>query len=201
MLMTHSLFQEAICALCELGNVIGLRHTADNACGRRPHLTGDQLGDAVISEPFDVPPGPSTTQPQPPATSVRPSTGSPQASGGPTFGSTTSGPPATETVATSFLPSRQQIRQEIARLLEQQQGHRIVSVRIALTFDERTVETGSLPSFLRGSLSGPAKFSGESALEFSGVFTKAQVEEMVERLPDFTPGACRVTLAVQAVAT
>jgi hypothetical protein len=55
-----------------------------------------------------------------------------------------------------------------------------------------------LPSFLRGSLSGPAKFSGESALEFSGVFTKPEVEEMVERLPDFTPGSCRVTLGVQA---
>ena len=200
MLMTHSLFQEAICALCELGNVIGLRHPADNACGRRPRLTGDQLGDAVISEPFDVPAGPSTTQPPPTATSVRPATGSPPTSVGPTSGSTASGQPATETVATSFLPSRQQIRQEIARLLEQQEGRRIVSVRIALTFDERTVETGSLPSFLRGSLSGPAKFSGESALEFSGVFTKAQVEEMVERLPDFTPGACRVTLAVQTVA-
>jgi hypothetical protein len=89
------------------------------------------------------------------------------------------------------------MRQAIARLLEQQEGRRIVSVRIALTFDERALDTGSLPSFLRGSLTGPAQFSGESALEFSGVFTKPQVEEMVERLPDFTPGACRVTLGVQ----
>jgi hypothetical protein len=105
--------------------------------------------------------------------------------------------PATETVATPFLQSRQQIRQEIARLLDQKEGRRIVAVRIALTFDERTLETGSLPSFLRGSLTGLAKFSGESALEFAGVFTKAQVEEMVERLPDFSPGSCRVTLGVQ----
>ena len=86
-------------------------------------------------------------------------------------------------------------------MVEQQEGRRIVSVRIALTFDERTLETGSLPSFLRGSLTGPAKFSGEAELEFSGVFTKAQVEEMVERLPDFTPGSCRVKLGVQANGT
>jgi len=201
MLMTHSLFQEAICALTELGNVIGLRHPANNACGRRPRLTADQLGDAVISEPFDVSAAPSTTQPQTAATSARPSTAPTTAtmsSAGTTSESATAAQPATETVATSFLPSRQQIRQEIARLVEQQEGRRIVSVRIALTFDERTLETGSLPSFLRGSLTGPAKFSGEAELEFSGVFTKAQVEEMVERLPDFTPGSCRVKLGVQA---
>jgi hypothetical protein len=47
-------------------------------------------------------------------------------------------------------------------------------------------------------LTGNASFHGESALQFSGVLTKAQVEEMVERLPDFTPGSCRVKLGVQA---
>jgi hypothetical protein len=200
--MTHSLFQEAIGALTELGNMIGLKHPAESGggvCGRRPRLTGDQLGDAIISEPFDVTASPSSTQPQTDATSARTSTTSPTDSSRTPSEPATSGQPATDTVATSFLPSRQQIRQEIARLLEQQEGRRIVAVRIALTFDERTLETGSLPSFLRGSLSGPAKFSGESALEFSGIFTKPQVEEMVERLPEFTPGACRVTLAVQTI--
>ena len=197
MLITHSVFHEAIHDLVAQGTVIGLRHPADNACGRRPRLTGDQLGDAVISEPFDVSAAPTTIQPQTAATSARLSTAPRTDSTGTTSESESTGQPATETVATSFLPSRQQIRQDVARLLEEQEGRRVVSVRIALTFDERTLETGSLPSFLRGSLSGPAKFSGESALEFSGVFTKPQVEEMVERLPDFTPGSCRVTLGVQ----
>jgi len=80
--------------------------------------------------------------------------------------------------------------------LEQHEGKPIVSVRIALTFDARELEAATLPSFLRGSLAGPARFSGESALEFNGEFTKAEVEAMVERLPDFNPGACRVTLGV-----
>ena len=105
------------------------------------------------------------------------------------------------TLSTSFLPSRQQVRQEVARLLEQQENGRLLTVRVALTYDERTVDVGSLPSFLRGSLNGTGKFAGEAALEFNGTFTKAQVEEMVERLPDFSPGACRVTLGVQPAAT
>jgi hypothetical protein len=38
---------------------------------------------------------------------------------------------------------------------------------------------------------------GESALQFNGVFTKSQIEEMIERLPDFKPGSCRVKLGIQ----
>ncbi len=45
----------------------------------------------------------------------------------------------------------------------------------------------SLPTFLRGSLSGAGKFSGEFSLELSGPFTKAKVEEMVECLPTSHP--------------
>lgn len=201
-LITHSVFHDAIHALVAQGNVIGLRHPAENVCGRTPRLTGDQLGDAVFSEPFDVSAAPSTsTQPGLPLTPSRPAASTPggSATAG-TPGATTpaaSSQPATTDVGTSFLPSRQLLRQEIARLLDENQDSRIVSVQIALTFDERTVDVSALPSFLRGSLTGIAAFHGESALQFSGVFTKAQVEDMVERLPDFTPGSCRVKLGIQ----
>lgn len=200
-LITHSVFHEAIHGLVAQGTVIGLRHPADNVCGRTPRLTGDQLGDAVISEPFDVSAAPSTsTQPGLPLTPGRPTAPVTSSTAGATgtTTTTTTPQPATTDVGTSFLASRQLLRQEIARLLDENQDSRIVSVQIALTFDERTVDVSALPSFLRGSLTGVAAFHGESALKFSGVFTKAQVEEMVERLPDFTPGSCRVKLGIQA---
>ena len=201
-LITHSVFHEAIHGLVAQGTVIGLRHPTDNVCGRTPRLTGDQLGDAVISEPFDVSAAPSTsTQSTLPLNSSRTATSTP--GGGSTAGTTpppTTPQTATTDVGTSFLPSRQSLRQEIARLLGENEDCRIVSVQIALTFDERTVDVSALPSFLRGSLTGVAAFHGESALQFSGVFTKAQVEDMVERLPDFTPGSCRVKLGIQAKA-
>ncbi|MHB8520524.1 MAG: hypothetical protein ACYDH9_07185 [Limisphaerales bacterium] len=204
MLITHSVFHEAIHGLVAQGTVIGLRHPADSACGRTPRLTGDQLGDAVISEPFDVSAAPSTSAQQSlPLNQARPGT-SPTTGGASTSGTTgttdTSATPQAPIadVGTGFLPSRQQLRQEVARLLGENEDSRIVSVQIALTFDARTVDVSALPSFLRGSLTGIASFHGESALQFSGVFTKAQVEEMVERLPDFSPGSCRVKLGVQA---
>jgi hypothetical protein len=200
MLMTQSLFQEAVCALVEQGNVIGLKSSIGNYCGERPRLTADQLADAVVSQPFEVSNAPSTsTQPLLPV--YPPRTGTGAAGAVPATGANFPAPaaaPSVENIATPFLQSRQQVRQEIARLLsmEQHAEKQIVTVRIALTYDARDLEAATLPSFLRGSLTGPAKFSGESALEFNGEFTKAQVEAMVERLPDFTPGACRVTLGV-----
>lgn len=194
MLMTHSVFHDAIHGLVEQGNVIGLRHPAGNACGHRPRLTGDQLGEAVVSEPFDVT---SATTPPGATRSTQTTFGDQLQPTAPTFSGATE-QSETETLATAFLRSRQQIRQEIARLLEEHADSSIVGIRIALTFDERTLDVSSLPSFLRGSLSGPGKFTGEASLEFTGPHTKAQVEEMVERLPDFTPGACRVTLAIRS---
>lgn len=200
-LITHSIFQEAICSLVEQGNAIGLRHPAGDACGHRPHLTGDQLGDAMISAPFEV--ATTGSRPSKPTSTPTSSGGIRQPQPGEPIpsapGTPVTSPSATETVATGFLRSRQQVRQDIARLLEENEGKRVIHIRIALTFDERQTDIGSLPSFLRGSLTGSGKFAGEASLEFSGAFSKAQIEEMIERLPDFTPGACRATLILQTV--
>ena len=198
LLMTHSVFHEALSALAEQGTALGLRHTNDNACGRRPRLTGDQLGDAVISEPFDVAPR-HTPSPAPVAqpSGIPSSTVIP----GEIF-EPSSGPailPTSETLSTGFLESRQLVRREIARLLDEHEGRKATRVKLALTFDERQTDVGTLPQFIRGSLTGSGKFGGEASLEFTGSFSKAQIEEMVERLPDFTPGSCRVTLNIEAV--
>ena len=63
------------------------------------------------------------------------------------------------------------------------------------------MDISALPAFIRGSLTGAGKFEGEAAIEFNGLFSKAQIEAMVERLPDFTPGSCRVTLTLQEAAS
>jgi len=198
-LMSQNIFQEAIHALTELGTVIGLKHPADNACGRRPRLNPDQLADAVISEPFEVAPASSTTPTTSGGATARTTT-TQQTTTVTTTTTTAEAQPAIQTVSTTFLPTRLEVRQQVASLLNGYQDRRILSVRFALTYNERTTEVSTLPSFVRGSLSGPGKFSGEASLEFAGPFAKAQVEEMVERLPDFSPGSCRVTLGLEITA-
>ncbi len=195
MLLAQTVFYEAIKNLVVLGDVIGLEHAAEQqgrVCGRQTRLSGDQLGDAFICAPFHtgLPPAPG---PRPPAPGPLPPT---PPTPGPGPGPLPS--PGMDTVSTSFLRTRQQVRQEVARLLESRTDPRVERIRVALAYEERETEMSALPSFIRGTLSGIGRFAGEASLEFTGTYTKAETEEMLERLPDFTPGACRVTLTISA---
>ena len=201
-LTSHSVFLEAISALVEQGSVLGLRHPAKDVCGRRPPLTGDQISEAVISEPFEAVVGGAGTATAQSTVRAPIATGKGAGDEGVDVQSsgdqTDSDDTGIEPVSTGFLRTRQQIRQEVARLLDNAPGKTAMSVRFALTYDERQMDIASLPAFLRGTLTGSGAFAGEAAIGFTGNFTKAQVEEFVERLPDFTPGACRVTLRLRA---
>lgn len=206
-LTSRSIFLEAVQDLVEQGNVVGVRHANDQACGRRPRLSSDQLAEAVLSEPFqEVSGGSNAPKPVPPG--PRPD-GAGETQSGPLGGlggavNPGFGPQgsvrgeAVESVSTGFLRTRQQVRQEVARILDVQAGAHVVEVKFAISYDPRHMDMGALPTFIRGTLTGTGTFSGEAALSFTGAFSKAQVEEMVERLPDFTPGACRITLRVKA---
>ena len=194
MLLAQTVFHEAIKNLVVLGDAIGLEHSAEpqgRVCGRQIRLSGDQLADAFICAPFHTSafPGPAPRPAGGPPVPLPPGLGSlPGFESPPSLG--------VDTVSTSFLRTRQQVRQEVARLLESRTDPRVEKVRVALAYEERETEMSSLPSFIRGTLSGIGRFAGEASLEFSGAFSKAETEEMLERLPDFAPGACRVTLTI-----
>lgn len=196
-LTSHSVFLEAIYSLVEQGNVLALKHSAGDFCGTRPTLRSDQLGEAIFAPPFER----IVRQPIPAAYPSQPlKPGQPEPAR-PAEGSATpivSVPVVStgETFSTGFLRTRQLIRQEVARLLEANGAMTARSLRFAITYDERHLDMASIPSFLRGNLTGSGSFAGEATLVFSGDFSKAQIEEMVERLPDFSPGACRLTLVL-----
>ncbi len=203
-LMSQSIFEEAIRGLAELGTVVGIQHTKGRFCGQCCTLNSDELADALITTPFEVAPSSSTTPQLFNPSIQRPTDPAGPSSSNtilhPSFGGAAPAQPAAQPVSSTFLPTRLEVRQQVASLLNEHEGRRVLSVRFALTYNERTVEVSTLPSFLRGSLSGPGKFAGEASIEFVGPFTKAQVEEMAERLPDFSTGACRVTLGLEITA-
>ncbi len=206
MILSSTGFREAVLSVVEQGSVAGLSHPAwpspGRYCGVRPP-SDDRLGEATLIEPFDQPATDrprNTTTPSPVVGSSRP--GGNPAPGQP-LSPSWSQPSAFETsgnltLQTSFLTSRLAVRQEVARLLEDHATQKASRVRFAITFDDRHTEMSTLPSFVRGSLAGQGRFSGEASLEFDGSFAKPQVEEMVERLPDFSPGSCRVTVILQS---
>lgn len=204
MVLSSTGFREAVLSLVEQGSVAGLSYPAwpspGRYCGVRPP-SDDRLGEATLIPPFDQPdlarPRANTTQQ---ATTTQPDQSDPSGSGPPhqptwpPFGSSPA--PGDLTLQTTFLTSRLAVRQEVARLLEDHSTRKASRVRFAITFDERHTEMSTLPSMIRGSLSGNGRFSGEASLGFDGSFTKPQIEEMVERLPDFSPGSCRVTVTL-----
>ena len=194
MLLAQTVFHEAIKNLVVLGDVLGLDHAAEpegRVCGRQTRLSGDQLAEAFICDPFHTS---APSRPAPRSGTVPPG---PLPAGPATLpGLESVQSPGADTVSTSFLRTRQQVRQEVARLLESRTAPRVEKIRVALTYEEREAEISTLPSLIRGTMNGIGRFAGEASLEFSGAFSKAETEEMLERLPDFTPGACRVTLTV-----
>jgi hypothetical protein len=193
-------FQKAIQSLVvdgifNLAHPAGIQHAGDT-----PTLSDQDLMDATLAAPSARPASAPSSKPvligidvvTPPAHAPA----STPATSGP-FGSLDIGV-SEQQVSTGFCDSRQLLRQEVASRLDQAEGRAVTRVRIGMTFEARTAEMSTLPAFLRGSLTGHGTFSGEVTLEFAGPFTKAAVEEMMERLPDFTPGSAKVALALGA---
>lgn len=192
-----TLFREAIYSLVKdgafnLNSGAGIQHAGDN-----PNLGDQELMDAALAAPSARPAATST--PRPPPTGGIPPVIPPSGGSGGLGGSDPLPLGSTEQqLSTGFCDSRQQLRQEVAGRLDQAEGRSVVRVRIGITFESRTSEMSTLPSFLRGSLTGSGTFNGEVTLEFPGSFNKAAVEDMMERLPDFSPGSAKVTLTLSS---
>mgnify|MGYP000184201014 CR=1 FL=1 len=184
-----------------LDGVFNLAHPAGTQhAGENPSLREDELMDAAFAAPSARPAAAPVEKPTSNA-----STGgfTPPPSSTPTGGGTATAPvevfpfaSSAQTLTTGFCDSRQSLRQEVAAKLDQADSQTVIRVRIGITFDPRTADMSTLPSFLRGSLTGAGLFSGEVTLEFPGSFNKAAVEAMMERLPDFAPGSAKVTLTL-----
>jgi energy-coupling factor transporter ATP-binding protein EcfA2 len=189
--------QLVIDAVFNLAHPSGTQHA-----GETPQLSAQELMDSSLATPSARPAISPTGKSQPAAAkSLAGITGNQgqnsgqDSSGGNDalpFGSTQ------EQVSTVSCPSRQELRQQIAAKLDGLAGRTVIRVRIGLLWDDRTIEMSTLPAFLRGSLTGTGAFSGEVILNFSGSFNKAAVEEMIERLPDFSPGSAKVTLTLDS---
>lgn len=175
----------AIRDLCR-DSKIGIRHGArGNFCGEDPNLTEIELATAILDDPFPV----STPQsripipglmPTPPATPQVP-----QALGTPIV------PPITSPVTTAQIEdvpiapctSPGALRQAIAARLQNYRESPIVEARFTIYLDDQVGDLSTLPAALRGSLSGAGQLSAEINITREGDFSKADVEQMAERLP------------------
>ncbi len=183
--------REALVNLCK-EKTLGLRHERDSACGRKPQLSEAELADAVIEEPFEDPqlsPGLDFTGNTPPADT-------PLTEGGGTTGEAGDGEQqeidetASEPVyiETSFARGVGELRQQVAVRLAEYEDAEIRELVFRIYYEKKNSDLGSLPSGIRGSLSGMGDITTDLTVSKRGSFSKAEVEQIVESLPSFPEG-------------
>lgn len=171
----------AIRLLCKEGK-LGVYHHRGNFCGAEPNLSDGELLESTLGDPFEAggalpppPPGPIPTGPRP-----VPAAGAPPPPP-PRVGEQT-------TRRTQSQPGIGPLRQATAAILQEYPSASVLKARFTIFMQESTGDLSSLPPAFRGSLSGPGALTAEIAITKEGELSKAEVEQMVERLPNIPHG-------------
>lgn len=179
---THlSIFLGAIKSLCKDAR-IGIRHERESACGRNPGLTESELLDAKVVEPFHDSSNSTLdlSEKEESFKAVMKET------------SYTHSENNTEEISingrfeTIYTPSKESVgslRNEVASKLNEFPDSKIKTVVFLIFSEQKNIELSSLPSSLRGSLTGNSDLTLDMSIRKHGDFTKAQIEDLIEMLP------------------
>ncbi len=184
---TETILTQALIRLCK-ERKIGLHNARTRHCGSTPSFTGSEWNEAILVEPFIEE---TSGLPLPPGALPIPSGGSspaPTPAGRPDEPGIPSPDEIPVYIQTPNETSLNQLRQRVAEKLVELTEPKITKARLVVYLQNPSVELGTLPSALRGSLAGLGEINCEIDIQKQGSFGKAQIEQMVEQLPTF-PGA------------
>lgn len=194
--ITHlSEFLSAVKNLCKDGK-IGLRHERDSACGRLPKFSETEILDARIVEPFED----SVMNESLYQTDNNTAVTSDPIRDDSLIGvdrSADKDSTRQESLYTSSKESVSALRLEVASKLNEYPEAIIKKICFLIFFDQKNIEISSLPSGLKGNLSGNSDLTLDLTITQSGDFTKAQIEQMIEKLPSFTNASYRAELKIK----
>jgi hypothetical protein len=80
------------------------------------------------------------------------------------------------------------LRQAVAMRLQEFPDSEVVRIRATIFLEKETADLSTLPSAIRGSLSGQGSVTAEITVTKNGAFNKEDVESIIESLPSL-PGA------------
>ena len=173
---------------------IGIRHERDDACGRKPQLGPAEWLDAVIDNPFED--GKLRQQPEledfnlsTPASATNTVEHTPLSHG-------VIARPLLE-VETAFCKGVGDLRQEVAVLLADHEDASVKQITFRIFCEKRSCDLTILPAGLRGSVSGSGDFTADLTLTKTGEFTKAAVEQIVEKLPPLPDAVYKAELKIE----
>lgn len=187
---------KALRDLCKDG-VIGIQHK-ESYCRQNPGLSEEDIFKAKIIPPFELPPPPPP--PVCPKCGQRPCQCPPKPC--PVCGQWPCQCPPPEDcpkchqnpcvcaqerevhLKIPSQPSLGKLRQETAFRLQEYEKGQITNPGYKIFYDKNAVgDLSTLPAGLRGSLSGQGELTAEISISKTGRFTKAQIEQQIESLP------------------
>jgi hypothetical protein len=190
---------KAIRQLCR-DRKISINHQRGNFCGQDPNLTDNELMNATIDAPFND----SVT---PPARSTMQITNNTTDGNGGDGGSGDTEPilvipsltPTQDLLELAILPQSTPglLRQAIAEKIQNLSSPVVKQIKFMIVIDQSYGDLSSLTASLRGSLSGQADVYAEINIKQRGEFTKLEVEQMAERLPNISGATYQADLRVK----
>lgn len=185
----------AIRELCREGT-IGIQHSRGNYCRKNPDLSETEFFSAKIISPFEEQPIPT---PQPTAsTMVCPNCAqrpcicpipTPEPVVCPSCGKYPCVCPRREIVSLRIPPKTSigGLREEAAVRLQQHEGAEITKANYQIFYQQINIgDLSTLPSSIRGNLSGQGDVTAEISIAKTGRFSKSQVEQQIESLPSIS---------------
>jgi hypothetical protein len=185
---------DALTGLCTRRQ-IGIRHERDDSCGRKPQLGSAEWPDAVIDNPFED--GKIRQQPEledfiSTLPTAKPETFEPRSLPG---GATAK--PLIE-LLTPFCRGIGELRQEVAVLLTDYESASVKQLTFRIFCEKRNCDLATLPAGLRGSVSGLGDITADLTLTKNGDFSKAAVEQIVEKLPALPDADYKAELKIES---
>jgi len=192
---------KAIRELCKEG-AICIQHSSGNFCHTTPNLTETELFNAKVTDPFEEPPEPKlcpkcgkfpcecpTTQETCPVCGKFPCQCPKPPDVCPKCGKDPCECPKKEIITIRITPQPNigGRRQETAFRLQEYEKGVITKATYKIFLEKYNVgDLSSLPSGIRGSLSGQGDITTEITVSKSGSFSKAEIEQHIESLPAIT---------------
>ncbi len=190
--------RDALWSLC-VQKQIGIKHEKDSACGRKPQLTDSELADALVTEPFPDSKLRLSSEltklsvTQPSGGQVISSPGEPKT----VWGVEAESEKPTIDLETPFCHGPGELRQRVAMLLAEFEEAIAKQVTFRIYFEKRSCDLATLPAGLRGSIAGLGDITADLTIGKNGDFCKADVEQLVEKLPLLPGGDYKAELRVE----